>query len=75
LRLRDANGRLVATEAGWSGTARTALADAAAAVGAFPLAAADVALLLTLPPGAYTVEVAAVGNARGETLLEVYDVP
>ena len=75
LRLRDAAGRLLATEAGWSGAARSALADAGAAVGAFPRAAADVAILLTLPPGAFTVEVAAVGNARGEALLEVYDVP
>lgn len=76
LRLRDAAGRLVATEAGWSGVARAALADAAATVGAFPLtAAADVAILLTLPPGAYTAEVAAVGSARGEALLEIYDVP
>jgi hypothetical protein len=32
-------------------------------------------MLLTLPPGAFTVEVAAVGAARGEALLEVYDVP
>lgn len=75
LRLRDAAGRLLATEAGWTGAARSALADAAAAVGAFPLASADVAMLLTLPPGAFTVEVAAVGAARGEALLEVYDVP
>ena len=76
LRLRDAAGRLIATEAGWSGAARSALVDAAAAVGAFPLtAAADVAILLTLPPGAYTVEIAASGNARGEALLEIYDVP
>ena len=76
LRLRDAAGRLLATEAGWGIAARSALADAAASVGAFPLtAAADVALLLTLPPGAYTVEVGAAGAARGEALLEVYDVP
>ncbi len=75
LRLRDASGRLLATEAGWGGAARSAVGDASAAVGAFPLVAADAALLLTLPPGAYTVEVAAVGSARGEALLEVYDVP
>jgi hypothetical protein len=76
VRLRDATGRLLATEAAWSGAARSLLADAAAAVGAFPLtAAADAAILLTLPPGAYTVEVAALGSSRGEALLEVYDVP
>lgn len=76
LRLRDASGRLIATEAGWSGAARGALAEAAAAVGAFPLSnAADVAILLTLPPGAYTAEIAATGTARGEALLEIYDVP
>ncbi len=75
LRLRDAGGRLLATEAGWGGALRAVVVEASAAVGAFPLAAADAALLLTLPPGAYTVEVAAVGSARGEALLEVYDVP
>lgn len=75
LRLRDSAGRLVATEAGWTGAVRSALADAAAAVGAFPLVAADVAMLLTLPPGAYTAEAASVGSGRGEVLLEVYDVP
>jgi hypothetical protein len=76
LRLRDATGRLLATEANSSGAMQSVLAAAAAAVGAFPLvAAADVALLLTLPPGAYTLEVAALGGSRGEVLLEVYDVP
>ena len=50
-------------------TPERALADAAAAVGAFPLASADVAMLLTLPPGAFTVEVAAVGAARGESRM------
>jgi hypothetical protein len=75
LRLRDGAGRLLATEAGWSSSASSALAEAAAAVGAFPLAAGDVAILLTLPPGAYTAEVTSLGIGRGEVLLEVYDVP
>lgn len=76
LRLRDAAGRLVATEAAGSALPRTVLADAAANVGAFPLTAvADVAILLTLPPGAFTAEIAALGSARGEALLEIYDVP
>ncbi len=75
LRLRDSAGRLLATELAWSSSASSALAEAAAAVGAFPLAAADVAILLTLPPGAYTAEVTSLGIGRGEVLLEVYDVP
>lgn len=52
---------------------------AAARVGAFPLADAskDAALLVELPPGAYTVSVESAGPAinGGEVLVEVYSVP
>jgi hypothetical protein len=34
---------------------------------------ADSALLLTLQPGAYTVEVTSVSSATGVALVEVYD--
>jgi hypothetical protein len=35
----------------------------------------DGALVLTLPPGAYTAQVSGVGNATGVGLVEVYEVP
>lgn len=52
-------------------------ADAAARVGAFPLDAGskDAAVLVTLPPGRYTAQVAGAGSSTGEALVEVYEVP
>ncbi len=49
----------------------------AAGVGAFALAAAsrDAALLVTLPPGQYSAQVAGVAGGTGEALVEVYEVP
>ena len=47
------------------------------AAGAFNLAAgsADSALLVTLNPGSYTVEVSGVGSTTGIALLELYQLP
>lgn len=52
-------------------------ATAAAAVGAFPLAAgsADAAFVVTLEPGVYTVHAAGVDATVGTALVEVYVVP
>ena len=49
----------------------------AAQVGAFPFAAnsADAAVVLTLPPGNYTVQVERRGTDEGVALLEIYAVP
>jgi hypothetical protein len=46
-------------------------------VGAFPLPAGskDAALVVTLPPGIYTVVASGVGGATGTALVEVYEVP
>jgi hypothetical protein len=54
-----------------------ALRAASAGVGAFNLAAnsEDAALLVTLRPGAYTVEVRGKGDTEGVALLEIYEVP
>jgi hypothetical protein len=53
------------------------LATVAAQVNAFALDAnsKDAALLLTLPPGAYTAQVSGVGNTTGVALVEIYEVP
>jgi hypothetical protein len=68
---------VVATNAGW-GTGTSTAAQLTAAftlVGAFPLPTGtkDSALLLTLAPGNYTVEVTSVSNSTGVALVEVYD--
>ncbi|MES2693818.1 MAG: hypothetical protein V4773_10125, partial [Verrucomicrobiota bacterium] len=55
-----------------------AIAETSTLVGAFSLApdSADAALLLTLPPGSYTAQLAAApGTNPGTGLVEVYDVP
>jgi len=54
-----------------------AVAAASKTAGAFALAAnsQDAALLITLPPGAYTVEVKGKGETEGVALLEIYEVP
>ncbi len=59
----------------WSGIAP--LTAAFTAVGAFALDAVskDAALLFTLQPGNYTVEVSGVNNTTGVALVEVYEVP
>lgn len=75
-------GKPVATNDDWEkplGTTATVaeISSAMAAVGAFALPAGgkDAALLLTLPPGSYTAEVAGKVSAEGVVLLEVYELP
>ena len=69
---------VVATNDRWDASS-TAVAVAAASkrVGAFAFAAGsqDAALLVTLPPGAYTVEVKGKGTNEGVALLEIYELP
>ena len=62
----------------WSSAANaTQIAAAASAVGAFALPpnSKDAALLVTLPPGAYSAQVSGVGNAAGVALVEIYEIP
>ncbi len=60
----------------WGGTA--ALTAAFTSVGAFALSPAisrDAALVATLAPGNYTVQVSGVGGTTGVALVEVYELP
>ncbi len=69
---------VVATNDRWDLAANAgAMTTASNRAGAFALAAAseDAALLITLPPGAYTVEVKGKGESEGVALLEIYEVP
>jgi hypothetical protein len=72
LRLYDSQGRTLREVFGWGGD--VTLATTFAGVGAFPLAAnsADSALLTTLRPGAYTLQLAALSGS-GSVLSEVYE--
>jgi hypothetical protein len=76
LSVLDAAGRLIATNAGWGTNANPgAISTAASRASAFPFAAgsADSALLLTLAPGGYTLQVTGRDNATGVALIEAYD--
>jgi len=77
LRVVDSSGNTVASIAGWSNNPNASqIASTAQAVGAFtlPSGSADCALLLTLPPGAYTAVVSGVGGTSGVALVEAYGV-
>jgi len=66
----------VARNDDWRGTA--ALKAAFASVGAFPLAAdtsRDAALVIELPPGAYTAAVSGKAGGTGVALVEIYELP
>jgi sugar lactone lactonase YvrE len=64
-----------ATNDDW--VASTEMEDARVKTGAFPLAAGskDAAMLQTLQPGGYSVQVSPSTGATGTALLEVYEVP
>jgi hypothetical protein len=70
---------VLASNSGWGGD--PSIISTAASVGAFTwndAASADSALLVSLPPGAYTVQVAGAAGTANDTgiaLVEVYDVP
>jgi hypothetical protein len=53
------------------------LNEASSKVGAFPLAVGgkDAAMLINLPPGAYSAQVTGSGTTTGVALVEVYEVP
>ena len=68
---------VVASNDDWSSAGASTVAAASASVGAFALPAGskDAALLITLPPGAYTIVVSGKNDTEGVALLEIYEVP
>lgn len=75
------SGRPIASNSAWAGptaSATEATLDAFDRAGAFRLVdetSRDAALVLSLAPGAYTVQVKSGDATPGATLLEVYDLP
>ena len=71
----DGTSTLIQADSGWGGSAQ--IAATAANVGAFSWGTAatpDSAILVTLPPGAYTAQVSGASGDTGIALVEVYDV-
>jgi hypothetical protein len=71
----NSGGAVVGFNNVWGGTAALQAAFAAAGAFALPAASADSALLVTLPPGAYTAQANGANGSAGIALLEVYAVP
>jgi hypothetical protein len=81
IQLMDANGNVIAENDDWAtpiagGVPSAQLTAAFAQSGAFSLTAGslDAALLVTLEPGNYTVNVLSMDGSDGTALAEVYDV-
>lgn len=67
---------LIASNSAWGGNPQ--ISASASAVGAFAWkfpSSNDSAILVTLPPGAYTAEVSGATGDTGVALVEVYEVP
>ncbi len=72
------DGRVVRENDNWeSGNDAMLVSGAAAKVSAFALPAGsrDAAILMSLPPGAYTAQVVGAGTGTGVALVEVYEIP
>jgi hypothetical protein len=73
----DSSDSQIATNTGWgTGPDPSQITSVGASVGAFalPAGSADSALVLTLPPGSYSMEVTGADGATGIALAEVYQV-
>jgi hypothetical protein len=69
-------GAVIATNSAWGGG--SLISSVAASVGAQPYTnpnSNDTALLITLPPGAYSAQVSGSSGDTGVALVEVYEVP
>lgn len=77
LSIFDGAGNMIASNTGWGAdVSPDQTAGVAASVGAFALVrgSADCAVIVSLPAGAYTVEISGFGNTTGVALAEVYEV-
>lgn len=70
-----AESALIAANDDWGGSATLATAFAGAGLGVLPAGSKDAALLVTLLPGIYTVQLSGVNNSTGIGLIEIYDTP
>jgi beta-lactamase superfamily II metal-dependent hydrolase len=75
LELRDRAGALLASNEDWGSTAGLSAVFSRVGAGALPAGSTDAALLATLSPGIYTVQVKSADGTPGVALAELYDVP
>ena len=72
-RLSGGEWTLVDSNDDWSGSAADAAAFASAGMGALAAGSEDAALLLTLEPGIYTLQVNGAAGTSGVALAEIYE--
>ena len=72
-RLAGGEWTLVDSNDDWSGSADDAAAFAAAGMGALTAGSKDAALLVTLEPGIYTLQVNGAAGTSGVALVEIYE--
>jgi hypothetical protein len=78
LQIFDANNRIVIANDNWhQGTLVAELRAATALVGGFALPenSRDAAVIISLDPGLYSVQIADSAGRSGVSLMEVYEVP
>jgi hypothetical protein len=75
LTVSDSSQNVVGSNDTWGGTAALQAAFNAVSAFALPTTSKDAAVLVTLPPGAYTAQVSGAGGSTGVALLEMYDMP
>lgn len=75
LALLSGQQRLLTNTRWGTATNSAEIRTAATRVGAFALADADSAILTTLPPGSYTLQLSGANNTTGTALVEIYEVP
>jgi hypothetical protein len=74
----NSSGTTIAMNTGWAtSSAPSLITSVGASVGAFPFTAGavDSAQVVTLPAGAYTIQVSGANGTTGVALAEVYEVP
>jgi len=75
LTLFNAAGQAIGSNSGWGGGATLTAVFAEVYAFALPPGSADSALVVTLAPGTYTVQVSGAGGASGVGLIELYELP
>jgi hypothetical protein len=75
LRLFNAAGAQTDINNDWGGSAALAANFAQSGAFALPATSKDAALVVILPPGAYTAQVSGVADTTGVALVEVYELP
>lgn len=75
LTIKNSTGTIVAFNAGASGDPVTVAAAKRTGAFSLPSISNDNAIVVTLPPGSYTAQVAGTNKATGIALIEVYDLP